>query len=276
MEHICDTSAMSHVNLDSDPTYMKLYSFEKFPKTWRIWGWCNWTVGIYASILYLVILLVGIRLMKNRPPFRLQSALIGWNLGLSAFSVIFFSRSLPEIINAISSAGVLRSFCKLENPSSATYFWGLIFCIFKIIEFGDTAFIVLRKQKLIFLHWYHHLTVCIYGSFVWSTYDPAGRYFYCMNAFVHAIMYFYYGLRAANMKPPKYLSIVITSIQIMQMFVGIVISLFTSYVILTGGECDRPWSNIGVALAMYFSYCALFLNFFYQRYLRSAKKMKVM
>lgn len=33
------------------------------------------------------------------------------------------------------------------------------------------------------------------------------------------------------MKPPKYLSIVITSIQIMQMFVGIVISLFTSYVI---------------------------------------------
>lgn len=156
---------MSHVNLDSDPTYMKLYSFEKFPKTWRIWGWCNWTVGIYASILYLVILLVGIRLMKNRPPFRLQSALIGWNLGLSAFSVIFFSRSLPEIINAISSAGVLRSFCKLyeyvqickyapctldedrvifvllrfrENPSSATYFWGLIFCIFKIIEFGIT------------------------------------------------------------------------------------------------------------------------------------------
>jgi hypothetical protein len=38
-----------------------------------------------------------------------------------------------------------------------------IFCISKVPELIDTLFIVLRKQKLIFLHWFHHATVLIYS-----------------------------------------------------------------------------------------------------------------
>ena len=39
--------------------------------------------------------------------------------------------------------------------------WRLI----KIIEFGDTLFVVLRKKPLQFIHWYHHITVCIYSFY---------------------------------------------------------------------------------------------------------------
>lgn len=41
-------------------------------------------------------------------------------------------------------------------------FWGTLFSLSKVIELGDTAFIILRKQPLIFLHYYHHATVLIY------------------------------------------------------------------------------------------------------------------
>jgi elongation of very long chain fatty acids protein 6 len=32
----------------------------------------------------------------------------------------------------------------------------------KVPETVDTLFIVLRRQELIFLHWYHHASVLIY------------------------------------------------------------------------------------------------------------------
>lgn len=45
------------------------------------------------------------------------------------------------------------SFGFRDNHNVATSLWGLLFAWSKILEFGDTAFIILRKQKLIFLHW---------------------------------------------------------------------------------------------------------------------------
>ena len=41
-------------------------------------------------------------------------------------------------------------------------FWATMFVLSKVPELGDTMFVVLRKQPLIFLHWYHHATVLVY------------------------------------------------------------------------------------------------------------------
>lgn len=53
----------------------------------------------------------------------------------------------------------MRSF--IEHKVSG--FWSTMFVLSKVPELGDTLFIVLRKQPLIFLHWYHHATVLVYS-----------------------------------------------------------------------------------------------------------------
>jgi hypothetical protein len=50
--------------------------------------------------------------------------------------------------------------CAPSEPSyghGAVGLWTMLFIYSKIPELGDTVFVILRKNNLIFLHWYHHV-----------------------------------------------------------------------------------------------------------------------
>ena len=73
----------------------------------------------------------------------------------------------------------------------------------------DTLIIVLRKksEQCSFLHLWHHSTIVIVWGWVvntWPTENSSAVYAYgaWINACVHVIMYFYYGLTAVNIRPP--------------------------------------------------------------------------
>lgn len=55
----------------------------------------------------------------------------------------------------------------------------------QIPELGDTVFVVLRKKPLIFLHWYHHVTVLLYCWHSYYEQTTYGLYFISMNYTVH-------------------------------------------------------------------------------------------
>ena len=74
------------------------------------------------------------------------------------------------------------------------------------LPLGDTLFIILRKQQLIFLHWYHHITVLIYVWYSYMDHTAPGQWFLVMNYTVHALMYTYYAFRSMKFKISKWVS----------------------------------------------------------------------
>ncbi len=150
--------------------------------------------------------------------------------------------------------------------SGTTGFWVMLFIYSKIPELIDTVFIVLRKKPLIFLHWYHHVTVLLFCWSAYSTMAASGLYFVAMNYTVHALMYGYYCLQALNVCPKSFPAILITLSQIAQMFIGTGVCTSAWYYLLNGHQCANELSNLIAGAGMYGSYLYLFCEFAVRRY----------
>ena len=180
------------------------------------------------------------------------------------------------LINSIQEDGIFPTVCgirdKLDNPC---WFWLYLFVISKLPELGDTFFIVVRKSKLHFLHWYHHITVFIY-SFYMCAHPRSGMIWYAgMNFAVHALMYTYYTLRAARVNIPRKCAMFVTICQLSQMVVGVGLQLTSSYMLYHGYDCDTSLQDIVFGMCIYASYMVLFADFFYKAYLvRKSEKVK--
>ena len=122
----------------------------------------------------------------------------------------------------------------------------MLFIYSKPIELFDTAFIVLRKKRLIVLHWYHHITVMLYAWYSYKLKNAAGLWFIAMNFTVHAVMYCYYALVAARTKPSW--DYIVTAMQISQMVVGVLVCVMVPYY--------ANYSDLGCKGMTAFSYAA--------------------
>jgi len=131
--------------------------------------------------------------------------------------------------------------------------------------------VVLRKQRLLFLHWYHHMTVLLYSWYSYKDRVAGGGWFMTMNFAVHALMYSYYAARAAGLRVPRPLAALITGAQLGQMAMGLAVSALV-YRWMPRGDCPSAPANVAWAGLMYLSYLLLFCNFFYHSYLRRRKR----
>ena len=267
---------------DSWPFLFSL-PFEDFldEATIRYWIDGYWTLCFYISAAYLVAVYFGKRWMANRPAYNLRGRLVCWNLGLAIFSFIGVTRMLPELLARKSLYGSicysgLKVYVKttVREASASEVLeiflpsvWGFFFVLSKVPELGDTAFIILRKRPLSFLHWYHHVTVLIFTWYSSSNYASLCRWFCTMNYSVHTAMYTYYALKAIGIRIPKPVSIIITLSQLAQMVVGCTVTILAYHYKQDGRHCETSYRNIWFAWAIYLSYLVLFAHFFYKAYL---------
>lgn len=160
------------------------------------------------------------------------------------------------------------------SEDKVSSFWSFLFILSKLPELGDTMFIVLRKQPLIFLHWYHHMLTLMYCWYAFKEFTPSARWFIVMNSFIHSIMYSYYALKALKVRISKSIAAVITFSQFLQMAVGCYINYKVYYFMSINAPCYITKTNVVSSSIMYFSYFVLFGRFFYYSYLHKSKKEK--
>ena len=235
----------------------------------------HWEIPITAVIAYFFIIF-GIKFyMKDREAFNLRIAFAWWNWFLAVFSTMGAIRTVPHILYNVSNS-LEAAIC--DEPQAhwgigATGLWVQLFIYSKIPELLDTVFIVLRKRNLLFLHWYHHITVLLYCWHAYSTECGAGLFFVSMNYLVHSVMYTYFAFSTLRLVPKWFPVFIITGMQIAQMFVGMFICGVSWYYKLTR-PCANNFTNLQLGGLMYLSYLGLFVQFAWSKYSSSSSASK--
>jgi len=259
------------------PTLGKLYlPFEKFNDPAEIGSFMqqNPMLPLWACIFYLAAITWGRSYMAKRPAWSWRKVLAAWNLSLSLFSAMGTLRTAPHLFHNLVSYPFRHVMC--GHPvemygAGSTGLWVQLFILSKFPELLDTFFIVVHKKPLIFLHWYHHVTVLLFCWHSYVTASPPGLFFVTMNYAVHAVMYGYYFLMAVGMRPRWFNPIVVTLMQIAQMAVGVSVTALAYFFYSRPEEgkiCNINRENITAGLVMYGSYFYLFLHFFLTRYIK--------
>lgn len=254
------------------PSYSIPLAFEQnfdFPGSLE---WFNSNVHIpiiFSIFLYLPALYFGQIIMRNREPLKIKTPMMLWNAGLAIFSILGFIRVFPELLYTLNKFGFHHTICNNSwTQVKETRFWICLFVLSKIPELGDTLFLVMRKQKLIFLHVYHHASVVLFSWFVYADQMAAARWFSAVNLGIHSVMYSYYVLKAlpSIVKIPKWVSMFITTSQTLQMIVGAYVVLEGYRTKLMGGQCATSTKLSFAGTFIYVSYLILFSKFFYDAY----------
>lgn len=237
------------------------------------WMEQNWYRFLFSIPPYLLIIFQLQSFMKNRPRLELKNCLIIWNIGLAIFSLMGFLRCFPEFLYSFTEFGFKYSVCvpSFVEENKVSAFWYKMFGLSKVVELGDTLFIVLRKQKLIFLHWYHHTIVIIYAFYHGADYPAMFRWYVWINYAVHALMYSYYAMRAMKIRVPRLHAMSITVLQILQMVVAITVSVYAYF---HRHECNVGVPTVIMTLFLYISFFVLFLNYFFKTYLKDEPTRK--
>lgn len=229
---------------------------------------------VCVVVAYLAMVWWLPRYMAHRPAYNLRSTSRIWNLAVAVFSICGAMVCVPHLFRQLTTHGFYYTVCH-DVYELAGYgrpaFWAALFTWSKLLELVDTVLIILRKRKLIMLHWFHHASVIIFAWAAWVYETPAALWYGAMNYTVHAIMYTYFaltsisGVRAAVMRAAPF----ITSLQIAQFAWGTVINMYmaVSYMSPTS-DCAIQAPILYISAGLYLAYGGLFTKLFVDRYLR--------
>lgn len=238
------------------------------------WPW----LPILACVIYGAWIYFGIKWMKEREAYVLRKSFALWNLMLSLFSFMGMIRTVPHLINQLYRYSLEENICAKSNlmySEGACGLWTMLFILSKLPELGDTIFLVHKKKPIIFLSWYHHMSVLVFCWHSYATQSSTGLFFVAMNYSIHAVMYGYFFLMTLKLRPSWFNPFYITLGQISQMIVGTCICIISYYQVnKEQSQCSVKRENVIAGAIMYGSYLYLFCDLFFGKYFRKSMNKK--
>jgi len=238
------------------------------------WAGENWHIPFGAVSAYFVM--VWVLPLFISKPYKNRTILFIWNAILGVGSTLGFFYLAYGLAVFVVKNGVKALICGdlflvlEENPGAI---WVEYFFVWsKFLELGDTVWLTVAQRPVIFLHWYHHITVLLYTWLGFVQHNGMGAVFIVVNLFVHAIMYTYYAATQSKTLKPYFAPIApyITSIQLTQMVVGVAATI-AGTIWSPEESCLVSQANSFIGGVMYFSYFLLFLQFAIKRFCGTKK-----
>lgn len=229
-----------------------------------------WWIGPGGfSVVYLIVIKIGVEYMRTRESFKIKPYIFTYNLYQCLFNIWTVYSMCHEVATNPWFTGIWGN---TPQPGAGgfriSYFVWLHYNN-KFFELLDTLWMILRKKnnQISFLHCYHHVLM-MWAWFFCIKIESGGDCYFgaTVNSAIHIIMYGYYTLALLNVPCPwkKW----ITNCQMIQFVACLSHSV---YVVIKG---NMP---IALPLAQGFvmiNMLVLFSNFYIQSYMKKDKVVK--
>lgn len=237
----------------------------------RFWLQFESIVSLHSAcavvLLYGTFILFGTRIMSGKDACNLSATKRIYNLVQISLCGAIFWRLLPYFVSSEYSYGI-----GLE-PSQIIEFWVFVYYCSKILDLGDTVFMVLEKKsrQLTFLHVWHHASIIPLFAYYLSAGLGAGSVstLPLLNSGIHVLMYSHYLFvtLAPNIRP--WWKPILTLLQICQ-HICLMVYMILNMRYGRREEFSPQVFMIGMLWGL--SILALFGNFYVQQYLSSSKR----
>ncbi|KAI8149602.1 GNS1/SUR4 family-domain-containing protein [Fennellomyces sp. T-0311] len=224
---------------------------------------------VATCITYFVVIFGGRYLMTNLPAQRFQYLFQFHNFLLTLVSGALLALMVEQLFPMVYNHGLLYAVCNQDAWTQQLELLYYLNYLVKYWELFDTVFLVVKKKKLEFLHYYHHsltMVLCFsqLGGRTSVSWVPI-----TLNLTVHVLMYYYYFRTAAGAKIwwKRYL----TTMQITQFIIDLFAVYFCSYTYFAYtywphlpnmGSCAGTETSALFGCALLSSYLFLFINFY--------------
>ena len=229
---------------------------------------------------YLVFVLGGAAIMKNRKPI----PLVGLQVAHNAIMFVYSLASTIAMGFGLFCHTDYSSFNEMICDGPNSLFKGfnswILFCflVSKMVEFIDTIFLVLGKHRLRFLHIYHHVITLPLSWVLYVDHNANGTICAWTNMFVHTPMYYYYTINAlgGTVWWKKY----ITQIQITQFVFCMAVMVYDALVLRPADSTrclihkEYPYNSILWSAIIYVTFLILFIKLYIDVYKSRSKAKK--